>query len=68
MIECPYCYKAVKPKDTICPHCGKAIERWQTGFYTRQQLSGRSRTLVWGAAVAVFLLVILGFAKSCHWF
>ena len=68
MIECPYCYKAVKPEDTVCSHCGKHIERWQTGFYTRKQLKGGSKTMVWAGAVALFLLVVLGFAKSCHWF
>lgn len=67
MIECPYCYKAVKPEDAVCPHCGKAIERWQTGFYSRQQLPAKSRTAVWIGAALLFLLVLAGFAKSCHW-
>ena len=68
MIECPYCYKAVKPADTVCSHCGKPIERWQTGFYTRKQLKGGSKGMVWIAAIGLFLLVVLGFVKSCHWF
>lgn len=67
MIECPYCYHAVKPQDAVCPNCGKSIERWRTGFYTRQALPARGRTAVWVGAVVIFLLVILGFARSCHW-
>jgi predicted amidophosphoribosyltransferase len=68
MIECPYCYKAVKPQDAVCGNCGKPIERWQTGFYSRQELPAKSRTAVWVGAVVLFLLVVLGFARSCHWF
>ena len=51
-----------------CANCGKPIERWQTGFYSRQELPAKSRTAVWVGAVVLFLLVVLGFARSCHWF
>ncbi|MGH9316737.1 MAG: zinc ribbon domain-containing protein, partial [Thermoanaerobaculia bacterium] len=34
MKECPYCYAPVQPLDTVCPKCGRQIERWQTGFYS----------------------------------
>jgi predicted amidophosphoribosyltransferase len=67
MIECPYCYKAVKPQETVCGNCGKPIERWQTGFYTRKELPAKSRTAVWVGASLLFLLVVAGFARSCHW-
>jgi hypothetical protein len=67
MIECPYCYAAVKPQEKVCGNCGKAIDRWRTGFYTRQSLPARARTAVWIGAVGLFLLVVLGFARSCHW-
>jgi len=68
MIECPYCYAAVTPGDTACPKCGREIERWQTGFYTRQPLPTRSRTAVWVGAGLVTLLLLAGFARACHWF
>jgi predicted amidophosphoribosyltransferase len=67
MNECPYCYTAVGPTDAVCPKCGREIERWQTGFYTRQQLPTRSRTAVWVGAILAFLLIVAGFAKACHW-
>jgi hypothetical protein len=67
MIECPYCYAAVSPQDSVCSNCGKAIERWRTGFYSRQELPARSRTAVWIGAALLFLLIVGGFAKSCHW-
>lgn len=66
MNECPYCYTAVGPSDSVCPKCGREIERWQTGFYTRQRLSIRSRTAVWVGAILALLLVLAGFAKACH--
>ena len=67
MKECPYCYAAVGPMDLVCPKCGREIERWQTGFYTRQQLTTRKRTAVWAVATFAFLLVLAGFAKACNW-
>jgi hypothetical protein len=67
MIECPYCYSPVKPGDTVCPHCGREIERWQTGFYTRQRLSTRSRTAVWVGAALALLVLLAGFARACKW-
>ena len=68
MKECPYCYAPVKPLDTVCPKCGRDIERWQTGFYSRQPLAARSRTLVWVGAILATLLLLLGFSRACHWF
>jgi hypothetical protein len=67
MYECPYCYAAVKNTDETCPNCGREIARWQTGFYARQPLPTRSRTAVWIGAIALFLLIVAGLAKSCHW-
>lgn len=67
MKECPYCYAAVGTDDTVCPKCGREIERWQTGFYTRQPLPTRKRTAVWATASLALLLVLAGFAKACHW-
>jgi predicted amidophosphoribosyltransferase len=67
MNECPYCYARVGPNDTVCPNCGREIERWQTGFYTRQPLPAKKRTAVWVGAVLLLLLVLFGFAKACHW-
>ena len=63
MNECPYCYTAVGMDDSVCPKCGRKIEQWQTGFYTRQPLPERARRAV-RAAVA-FLLIVGGFARSC---
>ena len=37
MYECPYCYTPVEPGTPVCPNCGRELERWQTGFYTRQR-------------------------------
>jgi hypothetical protein len=67
MNECPYCYAAVKPSDAVCGNCGRAIERWQTGFYTRQPLPTKSRTAVWIGAILAALLILAGFAKYCGW-
>jgi len=68
MKECPYCYAKVQPLDTVCPNCGRQIERWQTGFYSRKPLSARNRTAVWVAAILVTLLLLAGFCRACHWF
>jgi hypothetical protein len=68
MIECPYCYSPVQPSDAVCGKCGRSIDRWRTGFYTRQALPAKSKTAVWVGAVVLFLVMVLGFAKSCHWF
>ena len=68
MKECPYCYAAVNPADSVCPKCGREIAKWQTGFYARQPLPGRSRAAVWVGAMLALLLVLGGFARSCHWF
>jgi len=67
MKECPYCYAAVTPGDAVCPRCGREIEKWQTGFYTRKPLPARTRTAVWAAAGIALLLVLTGFARACHW-
>lgn len=67
MNECPYCYTRVGPDDAVCPKCGREIERWQTGFYTRKPLPRRSKTAVWAGVVVAVLLVLVGFAKACHW-
>jgi len=67
MNECPYCYASVGPNDVVCPRCGKEIERWQTGFYTRQPLGTRKRTAVWAIAAFALLLILTGFAKACNW-
>jgi hypothetical protein len=66
MNECPYCYAAVGPKDSVCPKCGREIERWQTGFYTRQQLPGKKKTVVRLVLIVAVLLVVGGFARACH--
>jgi predicted nucleic acid-binding Zn ribbon protein len=68
MYECPYCYTPVEPGTPVCPKCGRELERWQTGFYTRQRpLATKSRTAVWAVAVAALLLVLAGLARACHW-
>jgi uncharacterized protein (UPF0212 family) len=67
MNECPYCYARVEPGASTCPNCGRKIEQWQTGFYTRQPLPGRTRTTVWIVAAIALVLVLFGFARSCHW-
>ena len=67
MKECPYCYTKVATTDVKCPNCGRQIEQWQTGFFSRQPLTTRSRTTVWVVAILAFLLILAGFAKACHW-
>lgn len=67
MKECPYCYTAVNLNDAVCPKCGREIERWQTGFYTRQPLKKRSQTAVLTGAILALLLLLFGFARACHW-
>jgi hypothetical protein len=54
-------------EDTVCPKCGREIERWQTGFYTRQPLPGKKSAAVLAGALVAFLLIVFGFAKACHW-
>jgi hypothetical protein len=66
MNECPYCYASVGPSDAVCPKCGREIERWQTGFYTRQQLPTRKKTAVRVALILAVLVVLGGFARACH--
>jgi predicted amidophosphoribosyltransferase len=66
MKECPYCYAAVGTDDTVCPKCGREIERWQTGFYTRQPLPRKKSAAVLTAALGAFLLIVFGFARACH--
>jgi predicted amidophosphoribosyltransferase len=68
MNECPYCYASVGPSDAVCPKCGREIERWQTGFYTRQQLPTRKKTAVRVALILAVLVVLGGFARACHLF
>jgi uncharacterized membrane protein YvbJ len=68
MKECPYCYTAVGVDDSVCPNCGREIERWQTGFYTRQPLEKKKSAAVLSIAILAFLLILFGFAKACHWF
>ncbi|HSE62337.1 MAG TPA: hypothetical protein VLG15_01865 [Thermoanaerobaculia bacterium] len=68
MNECPYCYAAVGPQDSVCPKCGREIERWQTGFYTRQPLPGKKKTVVRLVLIVAVLLVVGGFARACHLF
>jgi len=67
MKECPFCYTRVEATDVTCPNCGRQIEQWKTGFYARQPLTTRSRTLVWAIALLAFLVILAGFAKACHW-
>jgi predicted amidophosphoribosyltransferase len=67
MKECPYCYAAVGTVDTVCPKCGREIERWQTGFYTRQPLAKKKSVAVLTGALVAFLLIVFGFARACHW-
>jgi predicted amidophosphoribosyltransferase len=67
MNECPYCFARVGPTDIQCPNCGRKIEHWQTGFYSREPLPKKTRNVVWFVAVLLFLLIVGGFAKSCHW-
>lgn len=66
MKECPYCYAAVGVDDSVCPKCGREIEKWQTGFYTRQPLPRKNRAIVLAVAAVAFLLIVAGFARSCH--
>ena len=66
MNECPYCYARVGPNDAVCPNCGKEIERWQTGFYTRQPLPRKKSAVVLAVAAVAFLLIVAGFARACH--
>ena len=67
MKECPYCYAAVGIDDSVCPKCGREIEKWQTGFYTRQPLPRKKSAAVLAAAAVAFLLIVAGFARACHW-
>jgi len=66
MKECPYCYAAVGINDSVCPKCGREIERWQTGFYTRQPLPKKKSAVVLSVALVAFLLIVFGFARACH--
>jgi uncharacterized membrane protein YvbJ len=66
MKECPYCYEAVGINDSVCPKCGREIERWQTGFYTRQPLPKKKSAVVLSVALVAFLLIVFGFARACH--
>ena len=68
MNECPYGYTRVGPADTVCPNCGREIERWQTGFYTRQPLATKKKTAVRVALIVALLVVLGGFARACHLF
>jgi predicted nucleic acid-binding Zn ribbon protein len=68
MKECPYCYTAVGMDDSVCPKCGREIQQWQTGFYTRQRLPKKKSAVVLSIATVAFLLVAFGFAKACHLF
>jgi transposase-like protein len=56
-----------KQRKWICPKCGREIERWQTGFYTRQPLPKRKSAAVLTVAAVAFLLIVAGFARACHW-
>jgi hypothetical protein len=67
MNECPYCLTPVTMEDVRCPKCGREIARWQTGFYSRQELPRRTRATVLAGAALLALLVLAGIAKSCHW-
>jgi predicted amidophosphoribosyltransferase len=67
MKECPYCYAAVGTQDPVCPKCGREIEQWQTGFYTRQPLPKKKSAAVLTGALIAFLLIVFGFARACHW-
>jgi hypothetical protein len=53
--------------DSVCPKCGREIERWQTGFYTRQPLPKKKSAAVLSVALVAFLLIVFGFARACHW-
>ncbi|HJW14662.1 MAG TPA: hypothetical protein VJ776_08200 [Thermoanaerobaculia bacterium] len=66
MKECPYCYAAVGVDDSVCPKCGREIEKWQTGFYTRQPLPRKKSAAVLSIAIVAFLLILFGFARACH--
>ena len=66
MKECPYCYSAVGVDDTVCPKCGREIQQWQTGFYTRQPLPNKKSAAVLSIALVAFLLIVFGFLKACH--
>ena len=66
MNECPYCYAPVSPGDAACGKCGREIEKWQTGFYTRKPLPPRSRTAVWVGALLALLVILAGFARACN--
>ena len=66
MIECPYCYAPVNPGDATCAKCGREIEKWRTGFYTRKPLPLKSRTAVWVGAALALLVILAGFARACH--
>ncbi|HKF43019.1 MAG TPA: hypothetical protein VKG01_07965 [Thermoanaerobaculia bacterium] len=68
MKECPYCYTAVGMDDSVCPKCGREIQQWQTGFYTRQPLPKKKSAVVLSIATVLFLLIVFGFAKACHLF
>ncbi|HYB53870.1 MAG TPA: hypothetical protein VEG84_08385 [Thermoanaerobaculia bacterium] len=67
MNECPFCYAQVSATDAVCPRCGRRIEQWKTGFHSREPLSSRTRTMVWIVAGVALVLIIGGFARSCHW-
>ena len=66
MKECPYCYAAVGVDESVCPNCGREIEKWQTGFYTRQPLPKKKSAIVLTVAAVAFLLIVAGFARACH--
>ena len=67
MKECPYCYAPVGMDAAVCPKCGREIEQWKTGFYTRQPLEKKKSAVVLSVALVAFLLIVFGFAKACHW-
>ncbi|HKA35656.1 MAG TPA: hypothetical protein VKH43_02495 [Thermoanaerobaculia bacterium] len=52
--------------DTVCPKCGREIQQWQTGFYTRQPLPKKKSAAVLSIATVAFLLIVFGFLKACH--
>lgn len=65
MRECPFCFRTIGDDAVECPNCGRRIDVFRTGYFSRPDLSRPKTALIWVAAIVILGLLAVGVFRGC---
>ncbi len=66
MRDCPFCFTPIGDEATQCPGCGRRIDVFRTGYYSRPTLPPVRRAAVLLAVTGLLAILATGIVWSCR--